>query len=330
MQIYDISHLFKRLINVLEQITICSLDDELENAVSMYYHPEKQNIFSYLGDLRKAVKRLHDLNERIPTEGRIYLPDTFIRSRLVRAARQVPAYKLVIDSLLISPLTEWAAMTSENLYHLLEAVQANVNSITPDLHGGHGNSNSRYSSQQPMRDSLVANSVRSRNHNAEKPNASQKQQKETKTGTCRDFTAGRCKRDPCRFQHTGSAPEQKRDDSKHKNASHPKNKCTKCGSEQHTPKDCKFAGVCGWCKRVGHSDLVCHAKKANRPRAFHADGNGDDGGEVYANMTRVPPIPARALYKKDPAPTMATQSANSDQRAQKLCSFTLPSQVPTL
>ena len=110
---------------------------------------------------------------------------------------------------------------------------------------------------------------------------------------------------------------------------HPKNKCKKCGSDQHIPKDCKFAGVCGWCKRVGHSDLVCHAKKANRPRAFHADGNGDDGGEVYANMTRVPPIPARALYKKDPAPTMATQSANSDQRTQKLCSFTLPSQVPT-
>ena len=82
VQIYDISHLFKRLLNVLEQITICSLDDELENAVSMYFHPEGQNIFSYLGDLRKAIKRLHDLNERIPTEGRIYLPDTFIRSRL--------------------------------------------------------------------------------------------------------------------------------------------------------------------------------------------------------------------------------------------------------
>ena len=88
VQVYDISHLCKRLFNVLEQITICLLDDELENAVQMYFHPEKQNIFSYLGDLRKAVKRLHDLN-RIPAEGRIYLPDTFIRSRLVQAARQV-------------------------------------------------------------------------------------------------------------------------------------------------------------------------------------------------------------------------------------------------
>ena len=159
-----------------------------------------------------------------------------------------------------------------------------------------------------MRDSLVANSVQSRNYNAEKPHSSQKQQKETKVGPSRDFTAGRCKRDPCRFSHSGSAHEHKRDESKHKNASHLKNKCTKCGSDQHTSKDCKFAGVCGWCKRVGHSDLVCHAKKANRPRALHADGNGDDGGEVYANMIRVPPIPARALYQRDPTPTMATKT----------------------
>ena len=68
---------------------------------------------------------------------------------------------------------------------------------------------------------------------------------------------------------------------------------------------------------------------SSRPRAFHADGNGDDGGEVYANMTRVPPIPARALYKKDPTPTMVIQNANSDQRAQKLCGFTLSPDVPT-
>ena len=71
-------YLLKRLLNVLEQITISLLDDELENAVQMYFHPEKQNIFSYLGDLRKAVKWLHDLNDRIPEEGRIYLPNAFI------------------------------------------------------------------------------------------------------------------------------------------------------------------------------------------------------------------------------------------------------------
>ena len=64
--IYDIFALFKRLVEVLEQITICSVDDELELVIKMDYNPSKQNVFSYLGDLRKAIKRLHDVCERLP------------------------------------------------------------------------------------------------------------------------------------------------------------------------------------------------------------------------------------------------------------------------
>jgi hypothetical protein len=55
---YDISGLFKRLCQVLEQITICSLDDELETVIKLDFKPQKQNIFSYLVELRRAVKRL--------------------------------------------------------------------------------------------------------------------------------------------------------------------------------------------------------------------------------------------------------------------------------
>lgn len=55
VQTYDIYLLFSRLVDVLEQVTICSLDDELENVIKMDYNPQKQNIFSYLGDLRKAI-----------------------------------------------------------------------------------------------------------------------------------------------------------------------------------------------------------------------------------------------------------------------------------
>ena len=44
VQMYDITLLFK-----LEQITICSLDDELELVIKMDYNPQKQNVFSYLG-----------------------------------------------------------------------------------------------------------------------------------------------------------------------------------------------------------------------------------------------------------------------------------------
>ena len=101
IQMYDISYLFKRLVDVLDQITICSLDDELENIIKMDYKPQSQNIFSYLGDLRKAIKRLNDINERLPDTGRIILPDSYIRSRLVRAARQVPIYKPVLDAIIL-------------------------------------------------------------------------------------------------------------------------------------------------------------------------------------------------------------------------------------
>ena len=78
VQPYDISSLFKRLCQVLEQITICSLDDELETVIKMDYKPQKQNIFSYLVDLRRAVKRLHDINDRLPKEAHIWLPDSYV------------------------------------------------------------------------------------------------------------------------------------------------------------------------------------------------------------------------------------------------------------
>ena len=94
------SIILKRL--CLDQITICSLDDELESVIKCDFKPQTQNIFSYLADLKKAMNRLQDLNSRLPENGRIVLPDSFVRSRLIRAARQVPVYKPVIDALVIS------------------------------------------------------------------------------------------------------------------------------------------------------------------------------------------------------------------------------------
>ena len=49
--------------------------------------------------------------------GRINLPDSYVKSRLVRAARQVPVYRPVIEALLISPMEKWAKLTSDDLYH---------------------------------------------------------------------------------------------------------------------------------------------------------------------------------------------------------------------
>ena len=44
VQTYDISYHFKRLIDVLEQVTFCSLDDELEAIIKMDFKPATQNI----------------------------------------------------------------------------------------------------------------------------------------------------------------------------------------------------------------------------------------------------------------------------------------------
>jgi hypothetical protein len=90
VQVYDISYLYKRLSQVLDQVTICSLDDELEAVIKLDFEPQSQNIFSYFADLRRAVKRLHELNDSLPEAARITLPDAYLRGRLIRAARQVP------------------------------------------------------------------------------------------------------------------------------------------------------------------------------------------------------------------------------------------------
>ena len=102
--VHDISFLFKRLVEVLDTVTICALDDEVYNVTHLDFDPSSQDLFSYLEELRRAMCKLSDLNERLPEEGRVILPESYIRSRLVRAARQVPAYKTVIDNLVTQPL----------------------------------------------------------------------------------------------------------------------------------------------------------------------------------------------------------------------------------
>ena len=80
-------------------------------------------------------------------------------------------------------------MASETLYHLLEAVQANMSSVSqPAYHSGFS-----YSAQPSMKDALVANNVQRNYIN----NKTQKAPKDQKSGPCRDFTAGRWKRDNC-------------------------------------------------------------------------------------------------------------------------------------
>ena len=133
---------------MLEQITICSLDDKLEIIIKLDFKPKSQ-IFSYYSELRKAVNHLHNMNESLPEGARIVLPDAYLRGRLIRAARQVPVFKPVIDGLLVMPMKDWAKLKLTDLYTLLEQVCANDVAIE--------NPGARRADKQP--DSIQANAV---------------------------------------------------------------------------------------------------------------------------------------------------------------------------
>jgi len=70
------------------------------------FNPAKEDLFTYIEELRRAVSRLDDLNQR-----------------------QVPTYKSVIDSLIMLPIEEWSKLTVDQLYTKLQAAQANDASI---------------------------------------------------------------------------------------------------------------------------------------------------------------------------------------------------------
>ena len=155
-------------------------------------------------------------------------------------------------------------MTSEELYHKLEAVCANDQSVQTH----------HYSSTTPTYDSITANSIQTR----------PEKQSDKNTKLCHSFAKGNCTRNHCRFQHSLPPSEQKQSfshsQSQQRNA-HPKNKCYRCGSDDHSAKECKYNGKCGHCGRNGHMESVCNAKKAGKPRALFSSV---DGSQVHANM----------------------------------------------
>ena len=126
---HDVSHLFKRLVEVIEVVTICSLDDEVYNVTHLEFNPDVQDLFGYMEDLRRAMRRLKDLNDRLPEEGRVLFSETYLRSRLVRAARQVAIYKPVIDSIISLPVDKWSVISVEQLCTQLESAKANDASL---------------------------------------------------------------------------------------------------------------------------------------------------------------------------------------------------------
>jgi len=66
--------------------------------------------------LRRALRRLQDLNDRLPDEGKVIFSEAYLRTRLIRAARQIPT---------------WSVITVDELCAKLESVRANDISFEP-------------------------------------------------------------------------------------------------------------------------------------------------------------------------------------------------------
>ena len=96
---YDIAHLFKRSNEVQDMVTISALNDEVYNVTHLDFDPSNQYIFGSLDELQRVRTRSTSLfRGRTSSSLRNY-----IRSRLIRAAHQLPVLKAVIDHIIIQP-----------------------------------------------------------------------------------------------------------------------------------------------------------------------------------------------------------------------------------
>ncbi len=266
---------------VIETITICSLDDEVYNVTHLDFDPSVHDLFGYVEELRRALRKLSDLNERLPEEGRVVLSEAYIRSRVVRAARQMPIYKTVIDHLVIQPVKDWSTMTLEELLLKLESAQANDLSLIPKR--------TQYQTNLPSVDEQVkANFAASKIKNESKSSK-----------TCHEFDrSGTCKRgNACHFVHQQAPkhkPEQKsteknstrQNNSNNSNSapsSAPARPCGNC-DEVHGRGQCKKKEKCTWCAKDGHKEEKCFSKKAGKPKILFSNVS-DDG--VFVMATRV-------------------------------------------
>jgi hypothetical protein len=240
--VYDISHLFKRLVDTIETVTICSLDDEVYNVTHLEFDPSSQNIFGYLEELRRAIAKLNDLNERLPAEGRVILSESYVRSRLIRAARQIPSYKSVVDQLVILPVAEWSIMSLSQLVLKLECAQANDLSLVP---------------RRQRAPTNTSDDVTVQAHHT---------QMKQKSKICHNVTNyGTCKRQGCTFLHP--TPEQKvvTPPPAPSAPPAPRRVCGVC-DKSHARGKCEYK--CSWCNRLGHKEEKCFDKLANKPKVM--------------------------------------------------------------
>ena len=285
IEVYDISGLFKRLAEIMDVVSICSLDDEVYNVTHLDFDQSKHDLFGYVEELRIAIQRLADVNSKLPEEARVTLSETYIRSRIVRAARVIPTYKTVIDNLIALPIDEWSKLTVIDLLQKFETASANDFSLQPRR------VMSLYPAP-PVDDTVLANYATQQAQRNQQP----------KMPVC--FRRDYCEKKDCPFDHSSNPknsgqPEKPRQKTKPapparqgpapaRRAPAPDERydangnCKKC---RKPSRQCICK--CTWCAKMKHTEGVCRAKKENKPRVMIAEADADDADDgmlVNANL----------------------------------------------
>ena len=213
--------------------------------------------------MRRAVRRLDDLNQRLPIDGRVVFTETYVRSRLIRAARQVPTYKPVIDYFIAQPIEVWSKLTVDQVYAKLQAAQANDASLMVVRN--------QPKARKATDDDAVANFTKTQPQQPKKDKSKQ---------ICYDYVKeGGCKRAQCGYVHE----KPKETDSKTQKPSEPV-ACKHCGGK-HKQWNCPKRPKCEWCGKQGHVESECNNKKRGQPKALAAISQQPiDGFEAKANM----------------------------------------------
>jgi hypothetical protein len=126
----DVAALYQQLIRVIDTPTMVSQADELAAVFFHKFDPKSQDIFHYYGEVKKLVRRVHDLNAHLPQECQIILPDTIVRALLLRAMRLVPLYKTLLEQFIIKSPDQWKTFSTDDLYKHLEQVSANSRGVS--------------------------------------------------------------------------------------------------------------------------------------------------------------------------------------------------------
>jgi hypothetical protein len=92
VEIFDIAGLYGKLSAIMEVVTICTLEDEVNAVSNMEFDPTKQDIFSYVQDLKRAMEVLEETNKKLQEGDRVIFSDMYVRTRIIRAARRVPVF----------------------------------------------------------------------------------------------------------------------------------------------------------------------------------------------------------------------------------------------